>query len=227
MNKYVFNKKKNAPDNLSTEAIDQFKSDFTFISDKMKEGNNLVYIDNTSLKEQITVVDEDMIRSYLNDHKDNSNFHTVIQKVRIIDFINSTNLRMNGVSAFADIANVILEIPDFDKRVKEGAHCLVTELAKGIKKATGNNLFSFATKYCCYHNFYVYQRDDYSIYDTALMKAIPKYMTITQQFIYDEIRGKMDYEQYHSLISAMIKEYQITTKNPRRDTDFYLWYLYR
>ena len=44
-----------------------------------------------------------------------------------------------------------------------------------IARSNGKrNLFSFASKYCCYHNRNLYERDDYSILDTVL-KEQPRY----------------------------------------------------
>ena len=36
-------------------------------------------------------------------------------------------------------------------------------------------MFSFASKYCCYHNKNVYEKDDYSILDTILKDSLPRY----------------------------------------------------
>ena len=175
----------------------------------------------------ITIADEDILHDFLTSHRENKDFKTVIQKVRLIDYFYSTNLRMSGANAFAEVANIILKCSDFDERVERGCSDLVSEIANDIKKVTETNHFSFVTKYCCNHNFHVYGNDNYSIYDTAMNKAIPQYLNVTQSYIYNECRGAMDYERYHKIIGKMIDEYGITTKYKRRDTDFYLWYHYR
>ena len=221
------NKKNRAPYEYSNKAINEFKSDLLSIKEKMKEGNNTNFEDEGEMKKRITIADEDMLHDFLMTHKENKNFNTVIQKVRLIDYLYSTNLRMSGANVFAEVANTILRFSDFDERVKIGCLDLVSEIAEGIKKSTETNHFSFVTKYCCNHNFHVYGKDDYSIYDTALNKAIPQYLNVTQTYIYNECRGAMNYERYHKIISKMIEDYGITTENKRRDTDLYLWYLYR
>lgn len=227
MNNTEFIKKKNAPENFSTEDINKFKMYLSSISKKMRERSNSAFQDIMTIKEQITVSDEYLLRDYLITHRENKDFITVLQKVRLIDFLYSTNLRMSGSSIYADIANIILKITNFDERIEIGCLDLVSEIAKGIKETTGTNHFSFVTKYCCNHNYHIYNKDDYSIYDTAMNKAIPNYIDVTYTYIDNECRNKMDYNLYHTIVSTMIKEFGIKTEKPRRDTDFYLWYHYR
>ncbi|MEE1171260.1 MAG: hypothetical protein U0K87_02810 [Ruminococcus sp.] len=221
------NKKNGAPFAYSNEAINEFHSDLSSIRKKLEEGNNANFGDEIERKMLITIADEDILHDFLTSHRENKDFKTVIQKVRLIDYFYSTNLRMSGANAFAEVANIILKCSDFDERVERGCSDLVSEIANDIKKVTETNHFSFVTKYCCNHNFHVYGNDNYSIYDTAMNKAIPQYLNVTQSYIYNECRGAMDYERYHKIIGKMIDEYGITTKYKRRDTDFYLWYHYR
>ena len=227
MNKTEFSKKTNAPNNLSTEDINKFKLELSSISKEMEEENTATYKDEVTAKKQLTVADEEMLRDYLKEHSENKDLKTVIHKVRLVDSLYSTNLKMSGSGIFSNIANSILEISDFDERVEKGCLDLVPELLKSIKDITGKNLFSFVTKYCCNHNFHIYNKDDYSIYDTAMNKAIPHYLDVTFTYIDDECRGKMDYKRYHSIISSLIEEYGIKTEKPRRDIDLYLWHIYR
>ncbi len=222
-----FSKKNNAPKDLSTEAINKFKLELSYISKEMTKGSISTFNDETTIKKQITVADEEMLHNFLKEHKENKDFKTVIQKVRLVDYLYSTNLRMSGSRIYADISNIILETPDFDERVEKGCLDLIDELANSIKDITGKNHFSFVTKYCCNHNFHIYNNDNYSIYDTALNNAIPHYLKVTHTYIYDDCRGKIDYKQYHSIISDLIKEYEINTENSRRDIDLYLWSIYR
>ena len=223
----AFSKRVNAPNDFSTNAVIEFKTKMANIKCMMMEKNYQIINSNTTIKEQITAADEDMIGSFLNANKENKDFLTIIEKVRLIDYINSTNLRMHGSEIYSDTANIILGITDFDDRVKKEDPKLVSDVAKEIKRVTDVNLFSFVTKYCCYHNHRIYGRDDYSIFDTAMKKAISKYINVTQTYIDRECREKMDYELYHSIVGNMIKEYGITTETPRRDTDYYLWSIYR
>ena len=72
-----------------------------------------------------------------------------------------------------DLAKVVLDIPNFDDRLATGDTKLVNIIAKNIDAI---NMISFASKYCTYHNVEVYKRDDYSIFDGIVKKALPHYI---------------------------------------------------
>lgn len=55
MNNTEFIKKKNAPENFSTEDINKFKMYLSSISKKMRERSNSAFQDIMTTKEQITV----------------------------------------------------------------------------------------------------------------------------------------------------------------------------
>ena len=211
---------------LSNDAVEMFILKIERISNEMKNGNYNSHSDEDIIQLQTVVADEDIFSIFIADHKENKDYLTVLQKVRMLDLINSTNIRMNGNEAFSRITNVILSIKDFDDRVMAGDWKLVTDLSKDIKNVLNVNLFSFATKYCCYHNFTGYGKDDYCIYDIAMKKALSKYINVTQTYI-ENLRVEMQYKEYRDIVDKLIKEYEIHTKKPRRDTDLYLWYSFR
>ena len=107
-----------------------------------------------------------------NDFVQTNDINNIALKVCLIDATNSTNLnRYKSKLSIYDIAKHIQNIKDFDTRVKSGDLTLVKEIAN-----TGKiNLFSFATKYCCYHNTLIYDRDDYFIYDSLIQEHFPEY----------------------------------------------------
>ena len=219
MNKYK--KVNNHPNDLSTDRINDFKTKVNMIKEQMKnhETNDCFYNDEDK-KLCAIIAAEELAKEYLLTHRKNNDIDTIIKKVRLIDYINSTNLRMYEKKiTFYDIAKHIKEI-DFDEQVKKGEPQLVNQIA-GLSV----NLFSFATKYCCYHNYLLYDRDDYSIYDTALSNAIPKYLQMpTKTYLDEKIRKAINYEEYKRITCELIEAYNITTSNSYRDTDFYLWY---
>lgn len=71
-----------------------------------------------------------------------------------------------------ELAKAIVAIENIDERIKNGYPEVVNKIARCNGKI---NLFSFASKYCCYHNKNLYGRDDYSISDTVLKESLPKY----------------------------------------------------
>lgn len=168
--------------------------------------------------------DEKMVAEFLKSHKENTDLETVIQKIRLIDLINSTNLRMYKEDiTVSGLAKIIVGVSDFDTWLQSGdaravdliAHCNGTI-----------NLFSFATKYCCYHNYYAYHRDDYSIYDTVVKDSIPKYINVTKTYI-EDLRKEFKYGEYLALINRLMSAYGIDCEFKRRKTDLFLWYYNR
>lgn len=145
----------------------------------------------------------------------------VIYKILLIDFTNSTNLRFsfsrsNDFSVFK-LAEQIIHW-NIDKRIENGDPDVVDDIAQ-----FGNaNNFSFATKYCCYHNYHIYEKDNYSIFDKIVAKTIPQYLDVTQKRI-NECKDK-GYQEYHKLITGLIDVYDLHFDFVRRKLDYFLWY---
>ena len=122
------------------------------------------------------------------------------------------------------MATYICNITDFDERVKNGDPTLVNELAK----TNGNiNLFSFASKYCTYHNVAVYKNDDYSIYDGIVAKHLPKYSENLTKRRIEQWRNNLDYSSLVNCITEILDKNNIHIDFRRRKLDYYLWYTYR
>lgn len=86
----------------------------------------------------------------------NTDSDVVAMKVGLIDIINSIYLsqRKNKIS-MVELANIIAAIPNIDDRISAGNSKVVNEIARSNGKI---NLFSFASKYCCYHNRNLYEK---------------------------------------------------------------------
>lgn len=161
------------------------------------------------------------IEKYLCENPENKERNKVIHKILLIDFTNSTNLRFtshhaNSFSIFK-LADKIIEW-DIDERIKNGDHDVVDSIAQ-FENA---NIFSFATKYCFYHSYYVYKSDNYSIFDKIVVNTIPQYLDITQKEI--NKHKDMGYKKYHELINEIIKTYNLNVPFVRRKLDHFFWY---
>lgn len=86
----------------------------------------------------------------------NTDSDVVAMKVGLIDVTNSIHLsqRKSKIS-MAELANIIAAIPNIDDRIAAGNSKVVNEIARSNGKI---NLFSFASKYCCYHNRNLYEK---------------------------------------------------------------------
>lgn len=160
---------------------------------------------------------EDVLKKYPN----NKTIEDVACKIAVIDFTNSTNLRLykNKINLYT-LAEIITSI-DFDARVAKGDVSLVSDIISRCPV----KLYSFASKYCCYHNTFLYNRDDYSIYDSVVEKHLPEYAT--EKLPASKWRKNFNYETFNQYIGDLLDEYDITAATEpqrRRLFDHYVWY---
>ena len=178
---------------------------------------------NNLVKESVEYGDEyKLIKSCFAQFPANDDLNVIAMKIALIDVTNSTNLsRHKKKISLYSLAKVIFEIKDFDKRVEQGD----PELVNIIARNTGAiNLFSFASKYCCYHNVNVYGRDDYSIFDSLVKEALPFYCQgLTKNKIESWRRG-FNYRVFNDCIGQVLDNADITVEFRRRKFDHFLWY---
>lgn len=164
----------------------------------------------------------ELITSCLTRFPSNTDLNLVAMKMGLIDITNSTQLsKYKGKISIVELAKIISSIPNIDDRIKDGDPEVVNEIAR----SNGNiKLFSFASKYCCYHNHNLYGRDDYSIYDSILHEYLPRYFDdVTYQQI-KNWKGECDYKSYNDYITKKLDEIGITVENRKRKFDHYIWF---
>ena len=184
-------------------------------SKDLHEAHNDVLSDYKYGKEYRLI--EDVLKKYPN----NKTIEDVACKIAVIDFTNSTNLRQNKINLYT-LAKIITSI-DFDARVAKGDVSLVSNIIED--KECPVKLYSFASKYCCYHNTFLYNRDDYSIYDSVVKKHLPEYAT--EKLPASKWRKNFNYETFNQYIGDLLDEYGITAATEpqrRRLFDHYVWY---
>ena len=182
-------------------------------SKDLHEAHNDVLSDDKYGKEYRLI--EDVLKKYPN----NKTIEDVACKIAVIDFTNSTNLRQNKINLYT-LAKIITNI-NFDAKVAKGDVSLVSDI---ISKCPVK-LYSFASKYCCYHNTFLYNRDDYSIYDSVVKKHLPEYAT--EKLPASKWRKNFNYETFNQYIGDLLDEYGITAATEpqrRRLFDHYVWY---
>ena len=180
-------------------------------SKDLHEAHNDVLSDDKYGKEYRLI--EDVLKKYPN----NKTIEDVACKIAVIDFTNSTNLHFFNLYTLAEIITSI----NFDARVAGGDVSLVSDI---ISKCPVK-LYSFASKYCCYHNTFLYNRDDYSIYDSVVKKHLPEYAT--EKLPASKWRKNFNYETFNQYIGDLLDEYGITAATEpqrRRLFDHYVWY---
>lgn len=183
--------------------------------------------------------EQKLISEYLNRYQYNTDPVVVAGKISIIDLTNSTQLsNYKSRISLSDLTGIILGIRDFDERVQKGDASLVSDISKVAAHFTDNeegkgvNLFSFASKYCHYHNYCIYGRDDYSIYDSVVSKYLHEYSLESnpiKKLTPDKWRRDCDYERFNSYINEILDANGINSsvEGRKRCFDHYLWFKHR
>ena len=166
-----------------------------------------------------------IIHDVLNAFPLHNDLNTIAMKIAVIDVTNSTHLsQYKSRLSLYDLAKVILEIPNFDDRLAEGDPELVNIIARNIGAV---NMFSFASKYCTYHNVEIYGRDDYSIFDGIVKNTLPHYIQGLTTNKIDTWRRSFDYEAFNECVGKLLDENNIHIPFRRRKFDHFLWYANR
>ena len=178
-------------------------------------------------------LEQQLIEHIISMHTKNDDLRWIAIKVSVIDLTNSTQLTnyKNKLSLY-DIAKILLEIPNLDEDIMSGHVDIVNEIARRCKEYQndGVNLFSFASKYCCYHNIFAYHRDDFSIFDSVLSEHLCEFPTSRHRIKKgqpEKWRCAIDYEAYNNYIGDILDDNNIHEDGRRRMFDHLVWNQYR
>jgi len=164
----------------------------------------------------------EMITRCLHKFPNNTDPDVVAMKVGLIDITNSTHLSQHKSKiSMVELSNIIASIPDIDARIKAGDPEVVNLIARSNGKI---NLFSFASKYCCYHNRNLYERDDYSILDTVLKDYLPRYFGDVTRNQIQRWQDSFNYKEYNDYITRKLDGLGITVEFRKRKFDLFVWY---
>ena len=205
---------------------------------------NIETIENEILQDQIygDNGNDRELKTFFKNNRSNTDRDIVIHKILLIDYTNSTQLQRHkrDFSVFA-LADRLLSMQNLDEDIKNGDISLVRRISKqpivyhrsNVSSIVGKesnqkeiNLFSFASKFCHYHNRICYGRDDYSIFDHVVAFAISKkYLSSVKYSTIENYRQSSKYEEYHDLITKIINKYNLgQIENIRYKLDHFLWY---
>lgn len=168
-----------------------------------------------------------LLNDLIKEHPKNDDYTAVLHKVILIDFTNSTQLGQHKKKfTVYTLARDIMSISNLDERIEKGDPSVVDEIA-GL---TPINLFSFASKFCFYHN-----KKDYSIFDRVVTDTLPQYLDVTKSYIREckndkknkdkTNEKKKSYKDYRDVIDKLIKAYNLESEpDIRQKLDHFLWY---
>jgi hypothetical protein len=187
-------------------------------------------ISNKSIEEAAHLVEEtanygpenELITRCLQKFPDNKDSDIVAMKIGLIDITNSTHLSQHkSLISMDELSRIIVDISDIDSRIAAGDPDVVNEIARSNGRI---NLFSFASKYCCYHNRNLYGMDDYSILDSILKDYLPRYFNDITKGQIQRWQNEFEYKKYNDYITRKLDEFGITTPNRKRKFDHFVWY---
>jgi len=158
---------------------------------------------------------DDAISKLFRTFPKNDNLEDILLKISVINDMYSTNI----LGTFK-MAEHILE-QNIDKGLKNGEAQVVHQIAKGHgirtkKHNTELNFYSFATKYCNWHN-----HESYAIYDSFVEKVLLAYKRI-DKFSNFKTADLKDFERFRKIISDFSNYYGLTEHN-LKEIDKFLW----
>ena len=174
-----------------------------------------------------------LVEKVLNQYPKNDDVNIVAMKIALIDVTNSTHLHQHkqNINLYQLAKFITNSQLKFDDRVEKGDETLVNDIARNNGS---KNLFSFASKYCYYHNSMVYHGDDYAKYDGIVNKCLPLYAEkfkvkynnkkITSHTL-EGLRKNYNYSDFNQIIKSVLMDIKVKGKIGKFDA--VMWYYNR
>lgn len=178
--------------------------------------NDLVekYIAKFNQDDRYFSADQAIINLF-NAFPENKKLEDILLKISVINDLYSTNIFGTFIMA-KHIKNL-----QIDAGLKIGDPLIVNKIAlgHGIKTKKNNkelNFYSFATKYCNWHNL-----DNYAIYDSFVEKVLIAYNQKKpfSSFTKSDLK---DFSKFKQIINDFILSYGLTNQNLKK-IDKFLW----
>lgn len=205
---------------LPTKANTSNKKEVRDVSDDVISNETIEEIEALVQETDNYGPENDLITRCLTKFPSNTDPDVVEMKVGLIDITNSTHLSQHKSKiSMVELANIIAAIPGADERMKNGDPEVINIIARSNWKI---NLFSFASKYCCYHNNNLYGNDDFSILDTVLKEYLPRYFDVVTRGQIQKWQDIFNYKAYNDYITEKLDEFGITVDNRKRKFDHFV-----
>jgi hypothetical protein len=153
---------------------------------------------------------EPTIRELISTYPNNLKVEHILVKVITISSLYHARVLDND---FQPLARHIHTIDDLDGRLRRGDPSVVDAIIKS--QGTTKQYFSFATKFCSWHN-----QEAYAIYDTYMWKALSAYRA-AGRFTFRASESD-DYVGFHEVVRRFQKAYGLEAYS-LRDIDKFLW----
>lgn len=172
------------------------------------------YIDKFNKDERYYLADQAIIKLFQK-FPENKNLEDILLKISVINDLYSTNIFATFIMARH------IQHLDIDNELHKGNPSIVTKISSGhnirAKKTDREiNFYSFATKYCNWHN-----KDAYPIYDSFVDKILIAYRN-KDKFSKFENKDLKNFERFKDIITDFKNNYNLTTYN-LKEIDKFLW----
>ena len=139
----------------------------------------------------------------------NKNSQEVLVKIYVL---NSAYFAYIPSPCFPRLTRQIIGIENIDEKLRQGAMDVVSDMAKTIEYQNGRGVrhrhtpYSFATKYCSFHN-----PDKYPIFDSNVERALRCYKREYPEFaksvdgIWNTNQDLRNYKAFNKIIDSFIK----------------------
>ena len=154
--------------------------------------------------------DEEAIKELLKIFPDNTDYKAVLLKSIVINTLYSTQIR-----AIKNVARNIFEL-DIDAQVSQGDPQVVDQIAKLTISGKERRNYSFATKYCSFHN-----PSSYPIYDSIVDKVLKSYQR-QDRFSSLPLGDLKDYRRFKEVLEEFVNFYKDLGRPRWRDLDYFL-----
>lgn len=158
---------------------------------------------------------DDAINKLFSAFPNNKAVEDILLKISVINDLYSTN-----ILATFKMAEHIQRL-NIDEKLREGNLDVVNQIATGheIRRKKTNtelNLYSFATKYCNWHN-----QDSYAIYDSFVDKIL---IAFKKKYGFSDFKQSdlKDFRKFKSILDDFIRHFNLQ-KHSLKEIDKFLW----
>ena len=162
-------------------------------------------------KEPETARTESTLRELIATFGQNTRIEHVLTKVVAINTL--YHARVLDVDLHP-LALHILNIRHLDIQLQKGIPDVVDAIWKS--QGTRKHYFSFATKYCSWHN-----QGAYALYDTNMWEALRAYRSKERGFVFKDSEC-IDYACFHGILMRFVSAYGLQSFS-LKDVDKFLW----
>ncbi len=168
------------------------------------------YLKNWDENEEFVKQDFCLNALFKTQYPKNNNIYEILTKVTMLNVFYGTNIFKTY-----PVAKHILEM-NIDKKLTSNDDSIIDDISKIEINGKKVRLYSFATKYCSFHN-----PEAYPIYDSFVEKVL-NYFRCKDHFADFKIQDLKNYSTFKEIVNKFVNFYNLEEYSVK-DIDRYLW----